>query len=256
MNEAQVERQETEIDLYELFTVFLDHIKFIIVWFLVGALVAGLITFFLITPTYQSTAKMYIVSTSNNSLVDLTDLSIGTSLTKDYEELILSDPVMERVANELNTEYTTDQIKKMVSVANPPDTRVLSITAVTPDPTFSRDLANTVMNISMEYLPETMSTTAPNIAQKAKTPKHKYAPSNSKNTLIGALLGFLIACAWLTIQYIRDDTIHTAEDMELHFGITPLTTVPESDKLITAEDLKDKDKKKKKKLFRKRGKKA
>ena len=150
MNEPQVERQEVEIDLYELFTVFLDHIKFIIVWFLVGALVAGLITFFLITPTYQSTAKMYIVSTSNNSLVDLTDLSIGTSLTKDYEELILSDPVMERVANEMNTEYTTDQIKAMVSVSNPPDTRVLAITAVTPDPTFSRDLANTVMNINTQ----------------------------------------------------------------------------------------------------------
>lgn len=255
MNETQVERYEQEIDLYELFTVFLDHVRFIIIWFLAGALIAGLITFFLITPTYQATAKMYIVSATNNSLVDLTDLSIGSSLTKDYEELILSDPVMERVANEMASEYTSDEIKKMVSVSNPADTRVIALTATTTDPKFSRDLANTVMNVSMEYLPETMSTTSPNIAQKAKTPTHKNAPSNSKNTLIGALLGLLIACGWLTIQYLRDDTIHTAEDMELHFGITPLTTVPESDKLIAADEEKEKAKKKKNSKFKwKRGK--
>ena len=50
-------------------------------------------SYFLIRPTYQSTAKMYVVSTSKNSVVDLNALNIGTSLTADYEQLMLSYPV-------------------------------------------------------------------------------------------------------------------------------------------------------------------
>ena len=76
--------REGEIDLLELGKVFLSHARFIVIWFLAGAIEAGAWSFLMIDPTYDATAKMYIVSASNNSIVDLTDLNIGTSLTTDY----------------------------------------------------------------------------------------------------------------------------------------------------------------------------
>lgn len=221
-----------EIDLYELFIVFLNHAKFIIAWLLACALVFGAVSFFLISPTYQSTAKMYIVSASKDSIVDLTDINIGTSLTADYEELIMSEPVFEDVIDRLALDMTAEELMEKVEISNPADTRVLYLTVTTTDPRLSRDIANTVMKVSMDYLPETMSTTRPNVAQWARMPKEKHAPSNTKNTLIGAILGLLIACAWLTIKFIRDDTIHTSEDMEAYFGIMPLASIPEAENVI------------------------
>ena len=70
---------ENEIDLLELGYVLLDKIHFILLWFLIGAILLNAYAFFCIRPTYQSTAKMYVVSASNDSVVDLTDLNIGTS---------------------------------------------------------------------------------------------------------------------------------------------------------------------------------
>ena len=51
-------------------------------------MIAGLITYYLITPDYTATSKMYMVSSSSQSVVDLTDLNIGQSLSKDYVELL------------------------------------------------------------------------------------------------------------------------------------------------------------------------
>ena len=57
----------------------------------------NLYSYFRIAPTYTSVAKMYIVSASDDSVVDLTDLNIGKALTLDYEDLMLSYPVLDQV---------------------------------------------------------------------------------------------------------------------------------------------------------------
>lgn len=227
--------REGEIDLLELGKVFLSHARFIVIWFLAGAIVAGAWSFLLVDPTYDATAKMYIVSASNNSIVDLTDLNIGTSLTTDYEALLTCDPVTEQVISDLNLDCTPQELLQMVTITNPADTRVLEITARTTSPRLSKDLANTFMDVSIEYLPETMSTNPPNVAQRAKVPDEKSGPSNSRNTLLGALVGLIIALGWLTIRYMSDDTIHSADEFETYFGIVPLATIPEGESLAGKE---------------------
>ena len=223
--------REGEIDLLELGKVFLSHARFIVIWFLAGAIAAGAWSFLLVDPTYDATAKMYIVSASNNSIVDLTDLNIGTSLTTDYEALLTCDPVTEQVISDLNLDCTPQELLQMVTITNPADTRVLEITARTTSPRLSKDLANTFMDVSIEYLPETMSTNPPNVAQRAKVHDEKSGPSNSRNTLLGALVGLIIALGWLTIRYMSDDTIHSADEFETYFGIVPLATIPEGESL-------------------------
>ena len=42
-----------------------------------------------------------------------------------------------------------------------------------------------------------------------------------------ALLCLLIMLAILTVMYLMDDTLKSSEDVEKHFGILPLTVIPE-----------------------------
>lgn len=220
---------DTEIDLLDLGYELLEKIHYIIFAIMLGAVVANAFSYFCIKPTYQTTAKMYIVSASSDSVVDLTDLNIGTSLTKDYEELILSYPVLEQVIEELDLDMNFNQLSEMVEISNPADTRILNVTVTTTDPKLSQDIANKLTEVSTNYLPETMNTDQPNIAQKAKKPEHKFGPSYAKFTLIGALLGAIICCGYFIVLYMMDDTIHSAEDMEKYFGLVPLAVVPESE---------------------------
>lgn len=235
MNQENM-NDEMEIDLLDLAYMLLDHWHYLLVCLLAGALIFNVYAFFGIAPTYQSTSKLYVVSASDDSVVNLSDLNLGTSLTADYEELMLSYPVLNRVIDQLKLDMDYEDLKDLYTLNNPADTRVLQITATTTDPQLSMDLAETMAEVSVSYLPETMSTLAPNIAQHAKLPEHKAAPSYAKFTLMGGLLGLLLCCGVLIVRYLMDDTIHTAEDMEKYFGAVPLTTIPDSDQVVDHED--------------------
>ena len=230
--------QEAEIDLIDLAWALLDKIHYIVLCFLIGAVIMNAYSYFLVRPTYKSTAKMYVVSASKNSVVDLDALNIGTSLTADYEQLMLSYPVLEQVINKLNLDMDSDTLAKMITLENPTDTRILNINVVRTDPKSASDIANTLMDVSVDYLPKTMSTNAPNVAQKAKLADHKDGPSYTKYTMIGALAGAFLYCMYLVVKYLMDDTIHTADDMEKYFDIVPLAVIPDVEELASEKQQK------------------
>ena len=230
--------QEAEIDLIDLAWALLDKIHYIVLCFLIGAVIMNAYSYFLVRPTYKSTAKMYVVSASKNSVVDLDALNIGTSLTADYEQLMLSYPALEQVINKLNLDMDSDTLAKMITLENPTDTRILNINVVSTDPKSARDIANTLMDVSVDYLPKTMSTNAPNVAQKAKLADHKDGPSYTKYTMIGALAGAFLYCMYLVVKYLMDDTIHTADDMEKYFDIVPLAVIPDVEELASEKQQK------------------
>ena len=93
MNHEQM-NDEMEIDLLDLGYMLLDKWHYLLLCLLAGALLLNAFSFFFIEPTYESTSKLYVVSTSDDSVVNLSDLNLGTSLTADYEELMLSYPVL------------------------------------------------------------------------------------------------------------------------------------------------------------------
>ena len=171
---------EMEIDLLDMAYMLLDKWHYLLLSLLAGALLLNAYSFFCIEPTYESTSKLYVVSVSNDAVVNLSDLNLGTSLTKDYEQLMLSYPVLNRVIDKLSLDTTSDELAEAYSLTNPGDTRILEITATSTDPQMAVQLADTMAEVAVDYLPETMSTMAPNIAQHAKLAEHKANPKRSQ----------------------------------------------------------------------------
>ena len=118
-----------EIDLVGLMWMLIGNLRYLVLFFLIGALVFNAYSYFFIHPTYQSTATIYIVSASGGSVVDLTDLNIGTSLKADYKELIMSYPVLDRVSKKLDLNWSTEKMAAAISITNPTYTRILKLTA-------------------------------------------------------------------------------------------------------------------------------
>ena len=227
VNTQNTENQEIEIDLLDLFAFYRSRIVWIIAAFLIGALLAGLTTQFVMTPKYTATSTMYMVSSSSGSVVDLSDLNIGESLSSDYIELIKTRPIIEGVIKDLNLDYEYEDLLDMLDLSVVTDTRIIKISVTSPDKTEARDVANEIALKAEKQLPSLMDAPKPNIAEKAITPDKKSEPSLTKNTMIGALLCLLLMLAILTVMYMMDDTLKTAEDVEKHFGIMPLTVIPE-----------------------------
>ena len=188
---------------------------------------------------------MYVVSASNNSIVNLTDLQIGTQLTADYQELMLSRPLLESVIDNLDLEMTVSALEGEISVTNTNDTRIMTVTVTDADPEQAADIANEVIRQAKIYLPKIMETETPNVVEDAVVPTHRSSPSYSKNTVLGALVGAVLCCAVYVVQFLLNDTFETPDDIAKYFGTQPLATIPEGD------GVNEKEEKKKNMLVRK-----
>ena len=218
---------EMEIDLLELLAYYRGRLIWIVLGFLAGALAAGLITFYLITPQYTATSKMYMVSSYSQSVVDLTDLNIGQSLSKDYVELLKTRPIIESVIEEQGLDYNYSELLSMLSMSTVSDTRIIAIRATSKDPEEAMNIANALADKGVKELPKLMETPQPHIAEYAIIPINPSSPSLTKNIMIGALIGMIIMVGIFTIQFMLDDTFKTADDIEREFGVIPLTVIPE-----------------------------
>ena len=216
---------DTEIDLVELFYVFLNRIWLLVICMAIGGAAAFAWTACFIKPVYKTSAEIYVVSASNNSVVNLTDLQIGNTVKTDYMELMLSRPVLEKVIESLNVNKTVSEIRNMVSITNKADTRILQIAATSTDPQLATDVANELATQSILLLPEIMENEPPNLVSTALFPTAPAGPSIVKNTLLGAILGFVLCGAVLVVIFLSDRSFKGADDMQKYFGMMPLAVV-------------------------------
>lgn len=217
----------TEVDLVEVFYLLWGNILKILACVVAGAVLAFGFTFFFVTPKYQASASIYIVSASNDSIVNLTDLQIGAQLTADYQELMLSRPLLQDVIRNLELDTTYKSLAQQISITNTSDTRILKITVTDADPQLAADIANELVKQACIYLPKIMETESPNLVEDAVVPSQKSSPSYSRNTVLGALLGAVLCCGVLLVRYLMNDTFVTPDDIAKYFGTQPLATIPE-----------------------------
>ena len=227
INPENKEREEIEIDLLDLFYFYRSKVVWIIAAFLIGALLSGVVTQFAISPKYTATSTMYMVSSSSGSVVDLSDLNIGESISSDYVELIKTRPIIEGVIKDQHLDYTYEQMLNMLNLTVVANTRIIKIAVTSEDRVEAKNIANELAHKAEAQLPKLMDAPKPNIAEEAIVPEKKSSPSLTKNVMIGALLLTLLTLAVLTVMYLLDDTLKTAEDVEKHFGVMPLTVIPE-----------------------------
>lgn len=221
--------RENEVDLVDLFYLLWGHIWVILGCLAAGAAAALLITRFFITPLYEATSSLYVVSASNNSVVNLTDLQIGSQLTADYQELMRSRPLLEDVISRLSLEgMTVQDLEKSIRITNTSDTRILKVTASSPDPRQAADIANELVSLARVYLPQIMETQEPNLVEEAVVPTRKASPSYLYNLVLGGILGAALCCGVLVGRRMLNDTLVTPEDMARCFGVEPLATIPET----------------------------
>ena len=220
-------QQTEEIDLIDLFGYYMSRLPLLIAAVVIGAMVSGLFTHYFIPNRYTAVSRMYMISASSDSVLNLSDLNLGASLSNDYVELMKSRPIVEEVIDTLGLEYTYEQVVGMIGLSVVNNTRIVKISATSTDPYEAMQISNEMARVSKIQLPKVMDAPAPTIVEEAVLPAYKSSPSLSRNVMMGAMLLLVLVLGVLTVFYLMDDTIKTSEDVEREFGIMPLTVIPE-----------------------------
>lgn len=215
-----------EIDLQELVGLLIHWLWLLILCGFVTAVAGFLICKLMITPMYESTTRIFILNKNNQAAVSYSDLQTSTQLTKNYTPLIKSRDVLESVIEKCGLNTTYEGFASRVSVATVGDTSLIAITVTDPDPAMAQLLAKEVRILASEHIKQVMDIQAANLETEANLPTRPSSPSVKRWTMIGGLLGVFVCAAILVIQYLLDDTIKSAEDVERYLGLSTLAMIP------------------------------
>lgn len=241
-----VENNEIEIDLLELFYLLKSKILLLCLSAVVFGAIAFSYTEFVVQPLYSSTSQLFILSKST-SLTSLADIQLGTQLTQDYLEMIKSRPVVEEVIKNLGLDYEYEEMAEKLSVTNPADTRILKITATVDKPELAKKIADEFANVSKVRISEIMRTDEPSVFAYGYVDDEPVNVHLLKNSAVGALGGLFVAAAVVIVMYLLNDTVQTPEDVEKYLGLNTLASVP-----LQGGSKQEKARKKKKKEMMKK----
>lgn len=235
------QNDEMEIDLRELFFELLEHWKLIVLSTIMVGAIALVVSIFLITPMYESTSELYVLSKST-SITSLADIQMGTNLTNDYMVVVKGRPVVEQVISNLGLEEDYISLSKRIMLNNPADSRILQIIVKDPDPDRAKLVADEMARVSSAFISEKMDQDPPTIIQQGYADGEPVSPHILKNTAIGLLVGAFLAMALVVVTYLFNDTIVSADDVERKLGLHLLGMLPLEDAEENPESQKSKRK--------------
>lgn len=228
MNNQEVNAIEIDV-LFLLKTIWRK--KFLIL--LTAVLTAGLAfvySSFLVTPQYDSTTRIYVVSQNVEAGAGLTnqELQAGTYLVKDYREIILSQDVLTQVATELNLK---ESLKEKISVSIPVDTRIVSISVRDADPNEAARIANSLRTFAVQKVVEVTKVSDVTTLEEAVPAEEPTTPNTKRNIILGLLAGGILATGLVLVMEVLDDRVKRPQDIEEVMGLILLGIVPDSKKL-------------------------
>lgn len=226
-----------EIDLLDFFQFLRRKLKYIAGSAAVGVLCAAVYVTLIAAPVYEATAQLYVVN-SRDSVINLSDLQIGSYLTSDYQLVFQTWEVNQQVIKNLSLPYTVRELRNMLTISNPTNTRALSITVASRDAAEAARIANEFAQVAGDYISDTMLTDTPTILSSALEPVEPVRPRKKRIVFLAGALTALAAIGVLFAMYVLDDKVKTSADVEKYTGALPLAVIPISNTAFSKKQRK------------------
>lgn len=225
-------QQDYEIDLLDLAKAMWSHIVAIVLAAVVCAGLALGYTKLLITPTYKANALLYVnssdISVAGSKLsISASDLTAAKSLVDTYIVILNTRTTLNDVIEQSGVSYSYDQLKKMISASSVNSTEIFSVEVTSTSPQEAELLANTIARVLPEKIASVVDGSSVRIVDTAVVPSKKAAPSTGKNTMLGFLLGAVLACGAVVVLYLMDDKIHSADYLLSSYDLPLLAVIPD-----------------------------
>ena len=224
--------EEMEIDLLRLLTALWRKAWVIALATVIFGACCLVCTALFIKPKYKAEAMMY-VNSSNISVggakvsISQSELTAAKTLVDTYIVIMNTRTTLEDVITQSGVSYDYEQLQKMITASAVNGTEVFSIAVTSTKPKEAELLANTIARILPEKIASIVEGSSARIVDYAVEPAEKDSPSLTKNTLIGAVLGFVLACGGIVVLELLDEQIHDSDDLTQTYDIPVLAVIPD-----------------------------
>jgi receptor protein-tyrosine kinase len=173
------------------------------------------------TPQYQSSAQLFISSSSSNDSGDAYQGSLfSAQRVASYADLVTGKELAQRVADDLDLDTPAADLAEKVTAEAVPETVLLGISVSDPDPqeaqrlaqAFSVQLADLVAELETppgEANPVLKAT----IVDSASLPRDPVSPQPLRNLALAAVLGLLLGLGIAVMRELLDTSIKSTDDI-------------------------------------------
>ena len=222
-------RDGLEIDLQKLVAAYLGKWWLILACTCLAALAAFCFAANMITPMYQAKVTIYVNNTASGlQLETISNSNLVTSqrLVNTYINMISSDTVLEKVAEASGIEITANRIRKMMSAKQVDDTELFDVVITHADPALAAHVANAIAEVAPGEIENFVEGSSTKIIDYAKVPAVPSSPNVRMISVLGGMVGCLVALAYLTLRLLFDVRIKDEEDLNMIFDIPVLAQIP------------------------------
>jgi len=216
------------MEIIEYLNVIKKRMLLIILVTIGATVLSGVLSYFVITPTYKSDISVIIGKPENKSQVSqgYNDVMMYQQLVKTYSEFVTSRKVSEHVIKALKLKINPLVLQEMVTVAPKGDTEFLTITVKSEDPKEAMDIANQFAK-SLKYVSnDVKKVDNVQLLDEAVQPTVPDNPNPKLNMAIAFFIGLMISLGIAFLLEYLDNTVKSQEDIEKLTGMPVIGIIP------------------------------
>ena len=219
MNEKDIQKDEViEIDFGRVFRAVMEKAWLVAIVSVLCTAIAFAMTFFFVTPQYQSSAMFYV---NNNNLsmgsaslsISSGDLSTSRNLVDSYIVILNTRETLVDVIDYAGVSRSYGQVRGMLSASAVNATEIFRVTVTSEDPQEAERIANAIAYILPKRIDTIIDSTSAKVVDAAVLPTKPSSPSYTKNATMGFLFGLILTVAFVALREVFDKTIREEEDI-------------------------------------------
>jgi capsular polysaccharide biosynthesis protein len=219
---------EETISLRELMETLRKRMQFILMITLTAVIVSGGVSFFLLTPVYQSSTQLLVnQSKSDQPAYNIGEIQTNLQLINTYNVIMKSPAILEKVIADLDLKLTATQLNSKLTVASEKDSQVINLSVQDTDPKKAAAIANKTAEVFQEEIVKIMNVNNVSILAKAEVGEDTspIKPKPLLNIAIAMVVGLMAGVGIAFLLEFLDNTIKTEQEVEKLLGLPVLGSI-------------------------------
>ena len=222
--------EEQVISISEIIDAVKKRWKIIALTTVLATVVSGIFSFFIISPTYEASTKIFIGKEGAESEgYNSSDVSMYQNLIKTYSELIKTKDLVNKAINNSQYDLSVNNVLNGITVNTLTGTQILQISYQSKSPSIAKNILESVTNEFITKAEELVPNGNVKILESVEIPKNPVAPNKTMNIAIAFILGMMVGFGIVFLLEYLDNTYKNKEQLEKDLDIPVLGVIPMSD---------------------------
>ena len=221
--------EEQVISISEIFEALKKRWIMIATITIIATIISGILSFFVIKPTYETSTKVFIgKEESNLEGYNSNDIQMYQKLLQTYAEAVRTNEVIKAAIENTSSSLSVSDVKSDLTVIPISDTQILQIKYQNGDPSEAKEILENITNQFVILAKELVTNGNVKVIEEVQLPQNPVAPNKKMNIAIAFLLGLMVSVGIVFLLEYLDSTYKNKDQLERDLDIPVIGVIPDT----------------------------